>query len=190
MNYVGIKHAMLNAQLPVPIPSTGTLRNYAHRAGDMAAVQPFNVLSLRTIVRAHSAVPEDEHQTFVVSNGDTIPDDGSFAAIAVSTPALLRNVSATHLHRGCSYIQCDSDRHLTACGWNSAVACTTDFNHRVLPAAFALGTHENEHLFTAAGQGVAKTLQEGVLNVLQTDCAIAIQNGINWAGAAIDTDIT
>ena len=100
MNYVGIKRAMVNAQLPVPIPSTGTLRNYVHRAGDMAAVQPFNVLSLRTIVRAHSAVPEDEHQTFVVSNGDTIPDDGSFAAIAVSTPALLRNVSATHLHTG------------------------------------------------------------------------------------------
>jgi hypothetical protein len=49
-------------------------------------------------VRAHSAVPEDGHQTFVVSNEDTIPDDGSFAAIAVSTPALLRNVSAVVLH--------------------------------------------------------------------------------------------
>ena len=97
INYVGITCVRTAANLSMPIPSRGTLRSLVKRRGDQAAVQPFDVLSLRQLVRAHQNVPDGEHSTFVVSTEDNIANDGTMATIALSTPAVLRNVAAARL---------------------------------------------------------------------------------------------
>jgi len=63
-------------------------------------------------------------------------------------------------------------------------------HHSVLPNAVALGTHKFVHLFNATGEGVTKALDRNVLKFLQTDCAVAIPNGIRTAGIVVEQEVT
>ena len=125
------------------------------------------------------------HAAFIASD-EAFVTDGK-AAIAITTPRLLKFFDAAKDAFGVSFVQADSDRAVTAEGWHTAIMVTTDFDHHVLPLAVCLATHEDANCFGALASTLCRAEDGRSLDLLQRDGSVAISNGFENAAIEVQT---